>query len=124
MSEIDKYLVNDFKVYVDVIEERTKEGFLRPLSFVWEDNETYTIDKIIDACPGHSLKAGGYGIRYTVEVDSRRIYICFWKKTDGLSQKNSVCFCRRYRYYLAVFLCLAGLGLFLMFSLVSERAVS
>ena len=75
MSDIDKYLVNDYKVYVDVLEQRTKTGVLLPINFVWEDGETYMIDKIIDACPGHSLRAGGYGIRYTVEVGGARIYM-------------------------------------------------
>jgi len=73
--ELSEYLKNDYKVYVDVIEERTKDGFLRPISFEWEDGERYEIDRIVTACPGHSLKAGGYGIRYTVMVNGKQTYM-------------------------------------------------
>jgi len=74
-TDISEYLKNDYKVYVDVTEKRTKEGFLRPLSFVWEDGTEYEIDRVINACPGHSLRAGGYGIRYTVEIEGRQTYM-------------------------------------------------
>ena len=72
---VAEYLVNDHKVYVDVIEERRKDGFIRPLRLVWEDGTEYTVDRVIAACPGHSLKAGGYGIRYTVEINGKRKYM-------------------------------------------------
>ena len=79
MADIDiqEYLRNDFKVYVDVTEIRTKDGFIRPVSFVWEDGNEYQIDRVVTACPGHSLKAGGYGIRYTVEIEGKRRYMFF-----------------------------------------------
>ena len=73
--DIQQYLQNDHKVYVDVTEIRTKDGFIKPVSFVWEDGVSYEIDRVIDACPGHSLKAGGYGIRYTIEIDGKRKYM-------------------------------------------------
>ena len=76
-TNISEYLTNDYKVYVDVIEERSKDGSVRPLSFVWEDGRTYEIDRVIDFCPGHSLKAGGYGIRYTIEVNGKRSFMFF-----------------------------------------------
>ena len=75
--DINEYLRNDYKVYVDVFEERQKDGFIRPISFIWEDGNEYTIDRILDASPGHSLKAGGYGIRYTVEIEGKRRYMFF-----------------------------------------------
>ena len=71
--DVSEYLKNDNKVYVDVVEVRRKDGFIRPVSFIWEDGN----DKIINAQPGHSLKAGGYGIRYTVEIRGKRRYLFF-----------------------------------------------
>ena len=74
---VQDYLKNDNKVYVDVTEIRTKSGYIRPVSFVWENGLEYQIDRVIDACPGHSLKAGGYGIRYTVEIQGKERYMFF-----------------------------------------------
>ena len=73
--DIQEYLRNDNKVYVDVTEIRTKDGLVRPVSFVWEDGSEYHIDRIVDARPGHSLRAGGYGIRYTIEIAGRTSYM-------------------------------------------------
>lgn len=74
-ENIQEYLKNDFKVYIDVTEFRSKDGKLIPLSFIWEDDVEYEIDRIIDFCPGHSLKAGGYGIRYTVEIEGKQTFM-------------------------------------------------
>ncbi len=87
--DISEYLRNDDKIYVDVIEERRKDGFIRPLSFVWEDGQRYEIDRVIGACPGHSLKAGGYGIRYTVEIEGKRKYMFFEEDRWFMSRKHS-----------------------------------
>lgn len=73
--DISEYLKNDDKVYVDVIEKRSKDGFIRPISFEWENGKSYSIDRIVSTCPGHSLKAGGYGIRYTVEINGKQKYM-------------------------------------------------
>jgi len=59
---------NDDKVYVDVNEDRLKDGQLIPLSFVWEDGSRYDISKVLDIRRAASLKAGGVGLRYNVRV--------------------------------------------------------
>ncbi|MCL1874673.1 MAG: hypothetical protein FWF87_00260 [Synergistaceae bacterium] len=69
------YMDNDCKLYVDVNENRLKDGRIVPLSFVWEDGCRYKIDKVLDARPAASLKAGGAGLRYTVRVGSREAYL-------------------------------------------------
>ena len=56
-------------------EKRSKDGFLRPISFVWTDGNEYEIDRVVNVCPGCSLKAGGYGIRYEVEVAGKRVFM-------------------------------------------------
>jgi hypothetical protein len=63
-----EYMGNDEKVYIDVNENRTKDGQLVPLSFVWEDGVRYEVDAVIDVRPAASLKAGGVGLRYTVRI--------------------------------------------------------
>jgi len=87
--DIQDYLRNDYKVYVDVTEIRTKDGFIRPVSFVWEDGNEYIIDRVIDARPGHSLKAGGYGIRYTVEIEGKQSYMFFEENRWFMEKKRS-----------------------------------
>jgi hypothetical protein len=59
---------NDKKVYIDVNEDRLKDGRLVPHSFVWENGVRYSVDKVVDIRPAASLKAGGAGLRYTVKI--------------------------------------------------------
>ena len=75
--EIDykPYMENECKVYVDVNENRLKDGRLIPVSFVWEDGKQYGIDKVIDVRRAASLKAGGAGLRYTVSVRNRQTHL-------------------------------------------------
>jgi hypothetical protein len=61
------------------------DGSIRPLSFIWEDGNSYEIDKIIDVRPAASLKAGGAGIRYTVRVKNRETYM-FLEESKGVSR--------------------------------------
>jgi len=76
------YLVNDFKVYIDVTEKRLKDGRLIPLSFVWEDGKCYTIDKIIDIRPAAALRAGGTGLRYKVWIQNSETYMYLEEDKD------------------------------------------
>ena len=80
-----EYMSNDHKVYVDVNEDRYKDGRLIPLSFVWEDGNRYEIDQVLDVRPAASLKAGGAGMRYTVRIRSRETYM-FLEEDNGLSK--------------------------------------
>ena len=63
------------KVYVDVFAVMKHDGTVLPRSFVWEDGERYTIDRVIHIVPAASLKVGGRGIRYTVEIGANERYI-------------------------------------------------
>lgn len=63
------------KVFVDVIAEFTKEGELRPISFIWNDGTRYNIDKVYEYKKAASLKAGGHGIRYKCKVMGKDIFL-------------------------------------------------
>ncbi|MDR0987102.1 MAG: hypothetical protein LBL98_05360 [Ruminococcus sp.] len=65
---MEDLLRNDYKVYVEVLEKRAKDGIITPLAFVWEDGRKYAIDGVIDIRKAASLKAGGAGLRYTVKI--------------------------------------------------------
>jgi len=68
MANTTAELINDYKVYIDVNEDRLKDGKLIPLSFVWEDGQRYDVSKVLEIRRAASLKAGGYGLRYKVRV--------------------------------------------------------
>ena len=80
-----KYMSSDCKVYVDVNEDRLKDGKLVPNYFVWEDGRRYEIDRVVDVCPAASLKAGGAGIRYTVNVRNKEAFM-FLEEEQGVQK--------------------------------------
>ena len=63
------------KVYVGVIAEFAPDGDVTPLSFTWEDDREYRVDKLLDRVRAASLKAGGVGMRYTVVVRGKQTYM-------------------------------------------------
>ena len=69
--------MNDRKIYVDVTAKFSKEGQLIPVNFVWQDGQTYEIQKITNVCRAASLKAGGVGTRYTCMIDGRQSYLFY-----------------------------------------------
>ena len=83
--DYNEYMPADFKVYVDVNEDRLKDGSLIPLSFVWEDGNRYEVDRILEVRPAASLKAGGVGLRYAVRVRGRETYM-FLEDDRGVSK--------------------------------------
>jgi len=74
-EELQELLKNDYKVYVEVNEDRTADGKIIPKSMIWEDGERYEIDEIKDICRAASLKAGGVGMRYTVRIGDSTTYM-------------------------------------------------
>jgi hypothetical protein len=60
------------KVFVDVIAQFTN-GSIIPLSFKWSDGQIYEIDRVLNICPGASLKVGGQGIKYTCRIMGKEV---------------------------------------------------
>ena len=73
-SNIDVMKTED-KIYIDVLEERTKDGRLIPRSFRWTDGRRYEIDRVKEIVRAASLIAGGVGIRYTVVIRGHERYM-------------------------------------------------
>ena len=75
--------INPYKVFVKVTADFSPDGQIVPRSFTWEDGSEYEIDRIlyIDRCA--SLKAGGFGKRYTVSVMGKQTYIWLEEWDDG-----------------------------------------
>ena len=69
--------MENYKVYVDVIAEFTKDGILRPKSFTRSDGTVYEIQRIKDIRRAASLRAGGAGIRYTCMVNGKECHLYY-----------------------------------------------
>lgn len=63
------------KEYVSILAKINLDGNIQPLSVLLQDGRKYDIDEIKDKCRAASLKAGGYGIRFTVRIGSRDTYL-------------------------------------------------
>ncbi len=68
-------LGNNAKVYVAVNARFSPDGRLVPLSVTWEDGREFPIDRVTDVCRRASMRAGGSGIRYTVEIGKKTTYL-------------------------------------------------
>ena len=69
--------VNPAKVYVDVLAEFTKDGFLRPCRITWEDGRKYTIDRVRKCERRASRKAGGMGLMYTCVIGGHEVNLFY-----------------------------------------------
>ena len=63
------------KVYVDVILRKDKSGATRPLRIIWENGRVYEVERLLYICRAASMKVGGCGMRYTVQICGRETYI-------------------------------------------------
>ena len=75
--------MKSLKVYVTVIAEFSTEGVLLPKSFIWEDGNEYTIDRVKDKRRAASTKAGGVGERYTCMVGGNLESFCL-QRMEGV----------------------------------------
>lgn len=73
----DGETVNPAKVYVDVLAEFTKDGFLRPCRITWEDGHKYRIDRIRKCERRASRRAGGMGLMYTCVVGGQEVNLFY-----------------------------------------------
>jgi len=72
-----KGIVGRTKRYVTVVSQTDETGEVTPLTIVWEDGRRYGIDRVLDRRQAHSLKTGGTGIRYTVQVGGQATYLWY-----------------------------------------------
>ena len=68
---------NPSKVYVDVLAEFSREGFLRPCRITWEDGRKYPIDRIRKCERRASRKAGGMGLMYTCVIGGQEVNLFY-----------------------------------------------
>ena len=65
------------KVYVRVVSETDEWGKISPISVMWEDGRSYSVDKVLDVRRACAPKVGGTAMRYTVKIEGKHTYIFF-----------------------------------------------
>lgn len=60
---------------INVIVKMDEYGNITPLSILWSDTLTISIDKVIDIRKKASLKGGGMGIRYTCKIKGHERFL-------------------------------------------------
>lgn len=61
--------------YVQVTALHDTEGNIKPLSLEWIDGRIFEIDRVLDVRKTVSLKAGGWGMRYTCRIMGKQVYL-------------------------------------------------
>ena len=65
------------KHYVEVLARIDEEGAVTPMSITWDDGRTFDIDRVLDVRQAASLKVGGTGMRYLVQIGSRETFLFY-----------------------------------------------
>ena len=63
------------KIFVKVFAEHDENGKTKPLALTWTDGKQYGIDRVTDVRLAPSLKGGGLGMRYTVRIGGKEVYL-------------------------------------------------
>lgn len=67
------------KIVVKVITEHDEQDNITPLAIIWSDGRKFEIDRVLEEKRRASLKAGGQGMRYTIQLYGKRRYL--WHDT-------------------------------------------
>ena len=63
------------KIFVKVFAEHDENGKTKPLALTWTDSKRYEIDRVADVRQAPALKGGGLGMRYTVKIRGKEVYL-------------------------------------------------
>lgn len=64
------------KKFVQVTAKFDENG-ITPLQIFWSDGRIFKIDRILDVRPAASIKAGGFGIRYTCRIKGSETFLFY-----------------------------------------------
>lgn len=63
------------KTYVDIIVKHDSDGNIKPLALSVNGSRLYEIDKVKYKCRAASLKVGGNGVRYTIKINGKIMFL-------------------------------------------------
>lgn len=69
------------KTYVETVVAVDPDGRQRPLAIYWDDGRCFVVDRILEVRRAASMKIGGSGTRYTVEVCGHTRHL--WRDDSG-----------------------------------------
>lgn len=72
-----KGIANRRKTYVEVTARFDEAGAMTPLSIRMPDGRSFEITRVLDMRRAASLKVGGIGTRFLIEVNGKRTYLFF-----------------------------------------------
>ncbi len=70
------------KIYLEVNATYLPDGRIKPISFIWVDDQRYVISKVIECTPGHSLKSYTAGLKYKCQVGNKNFSLFFETDTN------------------------------------------
>jgi len=69
------------KCYVEVVLDISSDGLVTPLAIYWEDGRCFCVDRVLERRYAASMKVGGHGMRYAVEVEGKLRHL--WNDERG-----------------------------------------
>lgn len=63
------------KTFVKVTAEHDIDGKTKPVALTWTNGKQYGIDRVTDVRMAPSLRGGGLGMRYTVKIREKEVYL-------------------------------------------------
>jgi len=61
--------------YVDVNVDHLKNGLCYPRKVRTENGQVFNVDRIVSRCRAASTKVGGCGVRYTVNISGKEVFL-------------------------------------------------
>lgn len=61
--------------FIGVLAFHNPDGSIKPLRIKWHDGREYMVDRVIDVRQAAALKTGGCGMRYTVQIMGKQVYL-------------------------------------------------
>lgn len=68
---------NPHKIFVGVTAEHDIKGNVTPKVLHWSDGRSFDIDKLLSVNRAASVKAGGYGVKYTCRIRNKEVCLFY-----------------------------------------------
>lgn len=75
------------KKFVEVVVKFDEDG-MAPLSIHWPDGRVFYINQVLDVRPAASIKAGGFGIKYTCKINGKEKLLFYEEPRWFVEAKN------------------------------------
>ena len=70
------------RIYLNVISDFDRTGYMRPRAIAWEDGRVFKIDEVKDYRPASAFRKGMPGDCYTVVIKGETRHLFFEKTGD------------------------------------------